>query len=29
MQGDEAYKYRFGSQDHRVMRLIVYRSELP
>ena len=25
MQGDEEYKYRFGSQDYRVMRVIVER----
>ncbi|MEM7126312.1 MAG: GNAT family N-acetyltransferase [Chloroflexota bacterium] len=25
MQGDEEYKYRFGSQDYRVMRMIVER----
>lgn len=26
MQGDEEYKYRFGSQDYNVMRVIVERS---
>jgi len=25
MQGDEAYKYHFGSQDYKVMRVLVYR----
>jgi CelD/BcsL family acetyltransferase involved in cellulose biosynthesis len=26
MQGDEEYKYRFGSQDYKVMRTIVERG---
>jgi CelD/BcsL family acetyltransferase involved in cellulose biosynthesis len=25
MQGDEEYKYRFGSTDYKVMRVIVHR----
>ena len=28
MQGDEEYKYRFGSQDYKVMRTIVSRAEV-
>lgn len=26
LQGDEEYKYRFGSQDYRVMRMLMYNS---
>ena len=26
MQGDEEYKYRFGSQDYKVMRVLITRS---
>lgn len=26
MQGDEEYKYRFGGEDYKVMRVLVYRS---
>jgi len=26
MQGDEAYKYRFGSLDYKVMRVVVHRK---
>lgn len=29
MQGDEEYKYRFGSQDYRVMRITASRAALP
>ncbi len=28
MQGDEEYKYRFGAQDYKVMRVVVRRSKL-
>ena len=24
LQGDEEYKYRFGSQDNKVMRTVIY-----
>lgn len=27
MQGDEEYKYRFGSQDYKVMRVIITRQD--
>lgn len=26
LQGDEAYKYRFGSQDYRVMRTVIHNN---
>ena len=28
MQGDEEYKYRFGAQDYKVMRVVIRRSKL-
>jgi len=27
MQGDEEYKYRFGSHDYNVMRVVIRRCE--
>ncbi len=26
LQGDEAYKYRFGGQDYKVMRTVIYNQ---